>query len=59
MEYITQDIIAYIVEEEQIEFDEAMQRFYTSITYEKLLDEETGLYLEGSAFVYDIYRDEL
>ena len=58
IEYITQDIIAYIVEDTGLEIDEAMHAFYTSNLYEKLLDEETGLYLESSAYVYDIYKTE-
>ena len=33
--------------------------FYTSETYERILDEETGLYLEGSAYIYDILTTEL
>lgn len=58
MEYITQDVIAYMVKDRGIDFDKAMHQFYTSATYEKLMDEETGLYLEGSAFVYEIYKSE-
>lgn len=58
MEYITQDIVTYLVEDRKIDMAEAMHIFYTSETYEKLLDEETGLYLESSAYVYDILREE-
>ncbi|MDO4287880.1 MAG: hypothetical protein Q4C55_01715 [Eubacterium sp.] len=59
MEYITQDIVAFLSEDRQLDYTEAMRIFYTSQTYEKLLDEETGLYLEGSAYVYDILKGEL
>lgn len=58
IEYTTQDIIAMIVEEETIGITDAMHRFYTSQTYEKLCDEETGLYLESSAYVYDLFINE-
>lgn len=58
MEYITQDIILFLVEDRQIDIGEAMCLFYTSDTYEKLLDEKTGLYLEGSSYVYEILKDE-
>lgn len=37
---------------------EAMREFYASETYLKLVDEETGLYYESAAYVYDIYKDE-
>ena len=59
IEYITQDIIAFLVEDRQIDIAEAMKVFYNSETYEKLLDEETGLYLEGASYVYEILKDEM
>lgn len=59
MEYITQDVVAFLSEDRQLDFAEAMWIFYTSETYERILDEETGLYLEGSAYIYDILTTEL
>lgn len=59
IEYITQDIVAFLVEDRQIDIAEAMRVFYNSETYEKLLDEETGLYLEGAPYVYEILKDEV
>lgn len=59
IEYITQDIIAFLVEDRQIDIAEAMKVFYNSETYEKLLDEDTGLYLEGSPYMYEILKDEM
>ena len=59
IEYITQDIIAFLVEDRQIDIVEAMRVFYNSETYEKLLDEDTGLHLEGSPYVYEILEDEV
>ena len=59
IEYITQDIIAFLVEDRRIDIAEAMKVFYNSETYEKLLDEDTGLYLEGSPYMYEILKDEL
>lgn len=53
-----QDIIEYITEDFRIEFDEAMRIFYASQTFDKLVDSETGLYLESSAYVYQIFLDE-
>ena len=58
-EYIIQDVVCSIVEDADIEYDEAMNRFYTSQTFDKLQDSETGLYLESSAYVYGIYLDEM
>lgn len=58
MEYNIQDIIEYIVQDFGIEYDEAMHIFYNSQTFDKLLDIETGLYLESSAYVYGIFQSE-
>ena len=58
IEYTTQDIVAYIVEERHLSLSDAMHSFYTSKTYEKLMDKETGLYLESPAYVYSIFQDE-
>lgn len=58
IEYITQDIIAFLVDDRQMDFTEAMHLFYTSETYTKLMDEETGLYLESSPYIYEIFKDE-
>ena len=58
IEYIIQDIILFLVEDEGIEYEEAMREFYASETYMKLGDKETGLYYESAAYVYDIYKDE-
>lgn len=58
MEYNIQDIIEYIVQDFRIEYDQAMQIFYNSQTFDKLMDIETGLYLESSAYVYGIFQGE-
>lgn len=58
IEYQIQDIIEYIVMDIQIEYDKAMQIFYNSQTFDKLMDIETGLYLESSAYVYGLFQDE-
>lgn len=58
-EYIIQDIVYCIAEDSGVEYDEAMNRFYSSQTFDKLQDSDTGLYLEGSAYVYGIFLDEM
>lgn len=57
-EYITSDLISYIVEDENISMLDAMQKLYSSEVFAKLNDFETGLYLESSPFVYDLYKSE-
>lgn len=58
IEYITDDIVSFIMEDFKVSVLEAMQRLYTSETFSKLNNVETGLYLESSAYVYDIYKSE-
>lgn len=58
MEYNTQDIIEFIMSDLNINYDEAMKLFYSSETFEKLYQIETGLYLESAAYVYGIFQDE-
>lgn len=58
IEYQIQDIIEYIVTDLRIELDKAMHIFYHSQTFDKLMDIETGLYLESSAYVYGLFQDE-
>ena len=56
---IVQEIMAFIVEDRAIEYDEAIDLFYKSQTFEKLADEETGLYRESAAYVYELFKSEL
>lgn len=58
MEYNTQNIIEFIMSDLNIDYDEAMKLFYSSETFEKLYQIETGLYLESAAYVYGIFQDE-
>ena len=58
MEYVTQDVVAYLVEDYKIDMVKAMYLFYTSEVYEKLLDEDTELYFENSFYIYDFFKYE-
>ncbi len=59
IEGVTQDIIGYLVEDRAIEIEEAMSIFYKSVLCEKLLNKDTGLYRESSAYLYELLKDEL
>ncbi len=58
IEYIIQDIIVFIIEDNHIEMDDALIQFYNSKVFEMLHDLQTELYLEGSAYVYDLFLNE-
>lgn len=59
MEYVVQDIVDMLTTDQNIEYDEAMNKFYNSEVFVKLQDKETGLYLESSEYVYDLFKDEM
>jgi hypothetical protein len=59
IEYIVQDIVDMLAIDQYIEYDEAMNKFYNSKVFEKLQDKETGLYLESSEYIYDLFKDEM
>lgn len=58
IEYTTQDVIRYLMEDNGITMEQVMEQFYMSNTFEKLSDIETGLYLEGSVYVYELLKRE-
>ena len=36
-----------------------MSIVYNSIVYAKLCDEDTGLYIESSSYIYELLKDEI
>ena len=56
---IASDIIAYLMEDDDMNMPEAIVLFYNSETFEKLSNEATGLYIESSAYVYEILKSEM
>ena len=59
MEYTVQDLVEMLAESQGIEYDAAMNIVYNSEVYDKLTDDETGLYREGPAYVFGLLQDEL
>ena len=59
IEGVTQDIIACLVEEDNIPIEKAMDILYNSEVFTKLSDSKTGLYRESPAYVAELLRDEL
>lgn len=58
-EQIIQDVVGYLVEDRQIEYDKAIDVLYSSQVFQKLIDPACGLYLESSAYVYELLKSEL
>lgn len=59
IEYTTQEVVQYLIEDNGISMEQAMEQFYMSEVFGKLNDIETGLYLEGSAYVYAMLKKEV
>lgn len=55
---LTKEIAAFIVQDEKIDFDEALRKLYSSQIFEKLADKKTELYKEGAAYIYQYYLEE-
>ena len=58
IEYATQDLVSMVVEREGQPIQKAMEIVYHSRLHEKLQDVETGLYLEGSEYLYGLLKEE-
>ena len=59
VEGITKDIIAYLMQDNNMDLLSAVNLFHNSETFEKLSDESTGLYMESSALVAEILKSEI
>lgn len=59
IEGITKDIISFLMSDRSLDMASAISLFYNSDTFAKLTDEATGLYIESSAYVYEILQTEL
>ena len=59
IEGITQELIKFLCEDGEHSIEKAMEIVYNSQIFEKLSDEETGLYKESPSFIYELLIDEL
>jgi hypothetical protein len=59
IEYAMQDLVAMLVERKGLAIQDAMKILYHSDFHGKLQDIETGLYLEGTEYLYGILIEEL
>ncbi len=59
VECITQDLIQYLIEDNNMTMEEAMDIVYNSKTFEQLNNFETHLYYESSSYIYEYLKEEL
>lgn len=59
IEFVTADIISFLVADKNISVAEAMDIVYNSTFFSKLTDVETGMYCESASYNYELLKDEL
>ena len=58
-EGLTSDITEYLMDDFGLDMKTAMNTLYESDTYSKLCEPSTGLYFQGSRYVYTYLQNEL
>ncbi len=59
IECLTRDLTTRLMEEKNVTMKEALDIVYTSKTFHDLNNLETGLYFQGSVYLYDLLECEL
>ena len=58
-EGLTSDIVQFLMKDYKIDLQTALNTIYESDTYSKISDPSTGLYFQGSRYVYTYLQNEL
>lgn len=58
-EGLTSDLIQFLIKDYEIDLQTALSTLYESDTYSKISDPSTGLYFQGSRYVYTYLQNEL
>ena len=56
---LTTNLVVKVMEEFGYSISEAMDVVYNSQVYDKILDQETGLYFQSAGYNYELLRKEL
>lgn len=59
IEEISKEIVLLLMEEYQMDISEALRTLYTSDTYSRLINLNTGLYTQSTAYVYEYLEKEI
>ena len=58
-ESLTKDLIAMLMEKQGMDMESAFKKYYTSQTYQNIINPETGLYFQSPGYVYSYLEEEL
>lgn len=53
------DLVRFLMEDYNLSLLEAMERLYESETYSKICNPKTGLYFQGSIYLYSFLKNEI
>ncbi|MDO5341474.1 MAG: hypothetical protein Q4F69_03365 [Bacteroidia bacterium] len=52
-------VVNLIIENKNVSIQEALNILYNSETYKKIIDTETGLYIQSADYNYEVLEEEL
>ena len=58
-EGLTSDIVQFLMKDYNLNIQTALRTLYDSDTYSNISDPSTGLYFQGSRYVYSYLQNEL
>lgn len=58
VDFITTKVVEFLMNDKHISIVDAMTLFHNSETFEKLMNPDTGFYIESPGFIYDVLKDE-
>ena len=56
---LTVELAGFLVDDFQLSPQEALEMLYTSETFERLQDNNTGLYYQSAGYVYSFLQNEI
>ena len=59
VECTTRDVISLLMERNDMQMEDALDKVYNSQTYENLQNEKSGLYIQSPEYVYEELMHEL
>lgn len=58
-EGLTSDLVQFLMQDYGLDIQTALETLYDSDTYSKICDPATGLYFQGSRYVYSYLQNEI